>query len=147
MNNYTYEHNDVKVKNYCCIKHFLESVANEIIDSGKDFTSTTVVANGELTQDLIRLILTIPSEQLDTNDYGDDFLFHMGMINFNSIEYDGEYYISMNTDFEVWCEPAWHEDGGYYTDEADYTYVYEDSDYKILDKVESDDVTIFGFED
>jgi len=142
MNNYTYEHNDVKVKNYCCIKHFLESVANEIIDSGKDFTSTTIVANGELTQDLIRLLLSTTMED------DDDFVFHMGMVDFNSIEYGKEYYISINNDYEVWCEPAYHYDKEcYYNDKTDRAYIYEDCSYKILSKIESDNITIFGFGD
>lgn len=139
MNNYTYKCTD-NVKDYCCIYHFVEEIIGELFDTDKDFSSTTIVANGELAQDLIRLLLSTTMED------DDDFVFHMGMVDFNSIEYGKEYYISMNTDFEVWCEPAWH-DGIYYTDEADYTYVYEDSDYKILDKVESDNITIFGFED
>ena len=140
MNNYTCNHDDIGVEDCCCINHFLDSVIEEVFDTDSDFSSTTIVASGELAQDLIRLLLSTTMED------DDDFVFHMGMVDFDSVEYDQEYYISINTDHEVWCEPACH-DGIYYTDEADHTYVYEESNYKILDKVESDDVTIFGFED
>ena len=144
MNNYTCKYDGVEVEDYCCIRHFLESVIEEVFDTDDEFSSTTIVANGELAQDLIRLLLTTTME----ND--DDFVFDMGIINFNSIEYDKEYYISINTDHEILCSPAYQDDEygtGYLTDEADFTYIYEDCDYKILDKVESDNVTIFGFED
>ena len=142
MYNYTCKHDDIEVKDYCCIKHFLESIIEELFDTDDEFSSTTIVASGDLAHDLIRLLLSM---QIDDED-DDNYLFHMGMVDFDSIEYDKEYYISINNDFEVWCEPAYH-DGIYYSDEADHTYVYEDSDYKVLEKVESDDVTIFGFED
>ena len=139
MNNYTYKHNNVEVEDYCCINHFLDAVIEEVFDTDSEFASTTIVAKGDLAEDLIRLLLSTTMED------DDDFVFHMGMVDFDSVEYNQEYYISINTDHEVWCEPACH-DGIYYTDEADHTYVSEDSDYKILGCVESDDVTIFGFE-
>ena len=140
MNNYTCKYDGVEVEDYCCIKHFLESIIEEVFDTDDEFASTTIVAKGDLAEDLIRLLLSTTMED------DDDFVFHMGMVDFDSVEYNQEYYISINTDHEVWCEPACH-DGIYYTDEADFTYVSEDSDYKILDYVESDDITIFGFGD
>ena len=142
MNNYSCKYDGVEVEDYCCIRHFLEAVIEEVFDTDDEYSSTTIVAKGDLAQDLIRLLLSM---QIDDEDDG-NFLFHMCMVDFDSIEYDKEYYISINNDFEVWCEPAYH-DGIYYTDEADITYVGEDSDYKILDYVESDDITIFGFGD
>ena len=141
MNNYTYKCTD-NVKDYCCICHFVEEIIGELFDTDKDFSSTTIVANGELAQDLIRLLLSTTMED------DDDFVFHMGMVDFNSIEYGKEYYISINNDYEVWCEPAYHYDKEcYYNDETDRAYIYEDCSYKILSKIESDNITIFGFGD
>ena len=140
MNNYACKYDGVEVEDYCCIRHFLDSVIEEVFDTDDEFSSTTIVANGELAQDLIRLLLSTTMED------DDNFVFHMGMVDFDSIDYDKEYYISINTDHEIMCDKAYH-DGTYYIDEADFTYVYEDSDYKILDKVNSDKIIIFGFED
>lgn len=140
MNNHTYKCTD-DVKDYCCIHHFVEKIIGELFDTDKDFLSTTIVAKGDLAQDLIRLLLSTTMED------DDDFVFHMEMVDFNSIEYGKEYYISINTDHEVWCEPAWHENGGYYLDESDRAYVYEGCDFKVLEKVSADKVTIFGFEE
>ena len=144
MNNYTCNHDDIGVEDCCCINHFLDSVIEEVFDTDSDFSSTTIVASGELAQDLIRLLLSTTMED------DDDFVFHMGMVDFDSIEYDQEYYISINTDHEVWCCPSYQDDEygkGYLIDGADHTYIFEDCNYKILDKIESDVVTIFGFED
>jgi len=144
MNNYTYKCTN-NVKDYCCIHHFICEVVDEILDSNKDYTSTTIVANGELAQNLLRILLSLTVDKTDG-----EFLFNMGMVEFNDIEYDKEYYISINSDFEVWCEPAYRKNKygiGYVFDEADYTYIHENSNFKILDKIESDNVTIFGFED
>ena len=144
MNNYACKYDGVEVEDYCCIRHFLDSVIEEVFDTDDEYSSTTIVAHGELAQDLIRLLLTVTMED------DDDFVFDMGIVNFNSIEYDKEYYISITTDHEIFCCSAYQDDEygkGYLIDGADHTYIFEDCNYKILDKIESDDITIFGFED
>ena len=143
MNKYTCKYDKVKVKDYCCIRHFLESIIEELFDMDDKY-ATTIVAKGDLAQDLIRLLLSMTMED------DDDFVFNMGIINFNSIDYDKEYYVSFTTNHEVLCCPAYRDDEygkGYLKDEVDFTYIYEDCDYKILDNIGSDKITIFGFEE
>ena len=132
-----------EVKDFCCIHGFIENVVDEICDHvNDDGYSIDIVANGELTEDLIRCLLSIETED-------DGFMFNMKAVDYDSFEYNGEYILTINNDFELWCEPAYRDNEfgeGYIYTESDDCYVYEDSNREVMDKIESGNVTIFGFE-
>jgi len=133
-----------EVKDFYCIHEFTEEIVTELLEHEyDDFYTTNIVANGELTKALIKLLLSIESE---------DVSFDIGSIDFKSIEsddYNKEYLLSISNDMEIWCEPAWQDNEyrtGYLDLEAESTYIFEDSDFEVLDSITSDAVTIFGFE-
>jgi hypothetical protein len=143
MNKYSHKNKEPNVTNFCCINHFVEEIIDELFNSDEEFASTSIVANKEFSQDLIRVLLSLKDED-------DDFVFDMAMVSFDSVEYDSEYIISIGTDFEVWCEPMWRENEystGYLNTESEHAYVLDDSNFKVLDNIDCDDITIFGFED
>ena len=132
-----------EVKDFYCIHEFVEEIVNELLDNDDDFYTINVIAKGEFTKDLIKLLLSIETE---------DVSFDVGSIDFKSIEsddYNKEYLLSISNDMELWCEPAWQHNEyrtGYLDLEAESTYILDDSNFEVLDKVESDMITIFGFE-
>lgn len=143
MSKYDCEKRDIDTVDYCCMRHFAETVIEELFDTDED-ASTTIVVFGDMLDDLIRLMMTVQAEGED------EFFFHTGMIDINNVEYDKEYYVTINTNRELWCEPAFHDNEygtGYILTDDTHVYLYEDCNYSILDKVYSDDVIIFGFED
>jgi hypothetical protein len=75
-------------------------------------------------------------------------MFDFGMVDFNSIEYGKEYIVTVNNDLELWCEPAYRDNeygDGYIASDSNLAYMYEDSDYEVTDKLDSDNIIIFGF--
>lgn len=138
MNNYTYKHKNVDTIDFCCIDHFIEEIVEELCDAEEEFVSTSIIANGEFTHDLIKILLS------DEND------FDMYIVNFDAEDYCGEYIVTITNDFKLFCEPMYRDNKygeGYLTAESDYVYLLEDSNFKILDSITSDKIIIFGFGD
>ena len=134
--------NEPEVKDFCCIHGFTDNVIDDFLDHVNDDTySVDIIANGYLIQDLIRILMSIKTDN-------DEFMFDFGMVNFDSIEYSEEYVLTINNDFELWCEPAYcdNEYGtGYIYMDSDKTYIQDEVNEDVMDKVESDNVVIFGF--
>jgi len=134
--------NEPEVKDFCCIHGFTDKVLDDFLKHVNDDTySVDIIANGYLIQDLIRLLMSV---QTDNNE----FMFDFGMVNFDSIEYIGEYVLTINNDFELWCEPAYRDNEygtGYIYTGSDKTYVQDEVNEDVMDKVETDNVIIFGF--
>ena len=131
-----------EVKDYCCIHGFVDTIVDKILDHVNDDSySIDIIAYGDLTEDLIRCLMAI-----ETDD--DGFMFNMQDVDYNGLEYNGEYVLTINNDFELWCEPAYRDNEygeGYIYTESDDCFVYEDSNREVMDKIESGNVTIFGF--
>ena len=131
-----------EVKDYCCIHGFVDTIVDKILDHVNDDSySIDIIANGDLTEDLIRCLMAI-----ETDD--DGFMFNMQDVDYNGLEYNGEYVLTINNDFELWCEPAYRDNEygeGYIASDSNLAYVYEDSDYEVTDKLDSDNIIIFGF--
>jgi hypothetical protein len=133
---------DTEVKDFCCIHGFIDKIVDKICNHlNDDHYSIDIIANGDLAQDLIRCLMAVQTDS-------DGFMFDFGMVDFNSIEYGKEYIVTVNNDLELWCEPAYRDNEystGYIYAESDDCFVYEDSNREVMDKIESGNVTIFGF--
>ena len=133
---------DTEVKDFCCIHGFIDKIVDKICNHlNDDSYSIDIIANGDLAQDLIRCLMAVQTDS-------DGFMFDFGMVDFNSIEYGKEYIVTVNNDLELWCEPAYHDNeygDGYIASDSNLAYVYEDSDYEVTDKLDSDNIIIFGF--
>ena len=136
--------NNLRIKDYCCFHDFVDKIMDDFLNHVNDDTySIDIIANGDLTQDLIRSFMSIPMEY-------NDFMFTCGMVNFDSIDYDKEYVLTIDNNFALWCEPAYRDNEygtGYIYTEADKTYIQDEVNEKVMDKVGSDDIVIFGFTD
>lgn len=134
--------NEPEVKDFCCIHGFTDKVLDNFLDHVNDDTySVDIIANGYLIQDLIRILMSIKTDD-------DEFMFDFGMVDFNSIEYSGEYVLTINNDFELWCEPAYRDNEystGYIYMDSDKTYIQDEVNEDVMDKIDSEDVVIFGF--
>ncbi len=134
---------DTDVKDFCCIHGFTDELVNRICNHLNDeYYSIDIIANGDLTQNLIRCLMAVKTDS-------DGFMFDFGMVDFNAIEYDREYIITINNELELWCEPAYHDNEygkGYIISDSNRSYVYEESDYEVTDKLNSDNIIIFGFD-
>lgn len=123
---------DVEVKDFCCLDCFINKVISLKDGISDTYGSVTVVANGDFIEDLFKNLLI-----------KDDFSF--AILNFDSVEYCGEYYLSINTNNEIFIEPAFGENR-YLDDDADFCLIHEDCNYEILDHVYADEKVIFGIE-
>ena len=136
MNNYA------EVKDFHCIHTFTEEVVNELLDhdSDEDCYTINIIAKERLTKDLIKLLLSIESE---------DVSFDIGSIDIDDIEmeyYDREYMITIDSDYDLYCEPIYR-DGDYIVPESDSTYIYQNSSFEILKEIKFGNKIIFGFEE
>ena len=134
--------NKPEVKDFCCADHFVDKLINDVLDhNDKDFYDISIVANGELAEKLFRILASIQDEN-------DDFLFDFTWVDF-SYEYDKEYLITITNDLKLCLERAYYKkdnDEGYLYTESDKIFVYQDTDRNVLEKIDADQVTIFGFE-
>ena len=132
-----------EIKDYCCINCFVDKLLNDVLDySDKDYYSIGIIANGELTEKLFRLLASIQDEN-------DEFLFDFTWVDF-SCEYDKEYLITITNDLKLCLEQAYYKkenDEGYLGIECDKAFIEGSVDRNVLDNLNADQVTIFGFED
>lgn len=75
----------------------------------------------------------------DMMDY--DFVF----LDFNSIDYKGEYLVELTSDFELYCEPCIRDDGTIPSIEcSDVVFVFEDVDPDIVERIDAP-IVIYSF--
>lgn len=67
------------------------------------------------------------------------------------VEIDGytkEYYVSLNDDLEVWCEPAWYEEKEFYLmTDTDITFIADDCNSAIIKTIYTDEAIEVSFDD
>lgn len=132
-----------KVVDFCCLNCFINDVIGTVFDSNEEYATVDIIAHGDLTQEIIREVLSIKIDE-------DICPFSLGIIEFNPVNYDKEYVVSINKEMEIWCEPAWRDNEygtGYVMMGGDEVYVHEDCNYKVWNSIDSDNIKIFGFEE
>ena len=61
--------------------------------------------------------------------------------------YDKEYYVFLNDELEVWCQPAWYEKGKFYLmTDVDITFIMGDCNSAILKTIRTDESVEVSFE-
>lgn len=62
--------------------------------------------------------------------------------------YTKEYYVSLNNDFEVWCEPAWYDKKEFYLmTDTDITFIADDCNSAIIKTICTDEAVEVSFND
>lgn len=138
--------NATETKDFCCLDKFSEEVISKLVSLMDNLGSVSIVADGDVIQELVKRILSLEVEFKECGIVE----FDLGVISFSPEEYDGynkEYILTLTSDFELWCEPMWRDNEygtGYIDVESEAVYVYEDCDYQVLEKINSEDVVVFG---
>ena len=91
------------------VDDLIDEVINNVLNE-PEYTSCTVVADSKLATELVCKILAIKDS------------FDPAIITYDSIDYDGFYYVTVDSKCDVYCEPVCH-DGVSFFNEADYTYI------------------------
>lgn len=89
----------------------------------------TIVAKGDIVADIIKCCMMFDNIEL-------------GIINYNSFDYIGEYYIGVGST-GLFCDPCWHYDDETgedkcYMDECDIAYFINDIDEDVVKQVYTD---------
>ena len=88
----------------------------------KDGGSVAIVCRGEEAEFIIK----------DMMDY--DF----AVLDFNAVDYKGEYLVELTSDFELYCEPCIRSDGSIPAIEgSDVVFTFEDVDPEIVERIDS----------
>lgn len=92
-----------------------------------EFLDITIVAKYDIAKQIISEFIyydfTLYDVELESPDFGN---------------YDCEYYISLMSNKEIYCEKAIGKDGKYLIDESNIVFVYEDCNSKVLSSIRSD---------
>ena len=134
-----YNTNRIQDVNFSCVYFLLQDILNKIpLYKNKEYYLITVVADSDLTQELLKLL---SSYRLN---HGREFTYTY--LQFDNFDYDKEYYITINENYEIFVEKAWH-GTGYFRSEAEVAYIQEGCNYRIIDAVNRNynDIIIFGF--
>lgn len=140
--NFPDRYEKIQKTEFQCIHELIGDVIETVVELDDEYGSVTIVANCELAEDLVKTLSNIEI---------DDFEITYGIVEFNNIEYDGLYYVTINNDGTLWCEPAWHGDNEYHKAGYNYTegnliYIWsEDIDDKIIETLEDNNILIFDF--
>ena len=98
------------------------------VKSDDEYNSVDIVAKYEDAKEIIRELIGI--------GYGIAFINELADPEWDG--YDDAFVISLYDD-EIWCEPVKRKDG-YIFVEADVVYIFDDCNFKIIPKIESDEV-------
>ena len=140
--NFPEKYEQIQNTTFNCIHELIGDAIETVMESEEEYASVTIVASCELAEDLIK---TLSSTEVN------GFNLTYGIIEFNNIEYDGLYYVSINKDGTLWCEPAWHKDNewhkaGYLYTEGTLIYIAEDDiNDEIIETLGENNILIFDF--
>lgn len=137
----------LQITDFCCEGCLTEDIIDSIIQLRK-YESIEIYAKAELIEELIGVLHGLV---IDENE------IKFGMITFDGQgdDYCGEYCLSIDDTFRLWCEPAYRldeETGEYilFDSEATLAYVFqEDCEQNLIEKLEENDVPtlLFGFDE
>jgi len=111
------------------VDELIENTINE-----EDYTMATVVCDTDLAIELLHDLFAI------------DDTFSPAFIDFDTVDYDGYYYLTVTSDCEVSCERVEH-DGVCYLNEADYTYVQDSTPQSMIKYFGDEWKVIFGIDE
>lgn len=104
----------------------LSELYYEVYDNN-EFLDITIVAKYDIAKQIISEFIyydfTLYDVELESPDLG---------------SYDCEYYISLMSNKEIYCEKAIGKDGSYLIDESNIAFIHEDCNSKILSSIRSD---------
>lgn len=103
------------------------SEVHDKLCENNDFVDVTIVAKYEVVKQIISELV-----------YYDYDLCNIKLENPDIDYYDDEFYISINSDNEIWCEKAKDKDGNYLIDECNIALIHEDCNSKLVSKLRSD---------
>lgn len=115
----------------------IEDLIDEIIDNTineEDYTTVTVVCNIDLVVELLHKLFAI------------DDTFSPAFIDIDTLDYDGYYYLTVTSDCKVFCERVEH-DGICYSNEADYTYIQDNTPQSMIKYFGNEWKIIFGIDE
>lgn len=104
----------------------LSELYDEVYDNN-EFLDITIVAKYDIAKQIISEFIyydfTLYDVELESPDLG---------------SYDCEYYISLMSNKQIYCEKAIGKDGSYLIDESNIAFIHEDCNSKILSSIRSD---------
>ena len=111
------------------IERCLPCLMNDIESDYNMGLEIDIVAKGDIVADIIKCCMVLDDIEL-------------GVINYDSFDYVGEYYIGVGT-AGLFCEPCWHKDkntGEYecFMSECDIAYFINDIDEEVVRQVGTD---------
>ena len=134
------DNKDIDVIDYCCLDCFVDSIMDDVMYSDR-FVTADIIANREMAQEIIRLLINYEDD--DGNQ------FDIRSIDLSDEDYDDEYIISIDSEMNLYCTKM-YQDNEYYTGyifvEGDYAYIHSDCGFKLMNNVDSDCITVFGFQ-
>ena len=93
------------------VDDLVEEIVDNVINE-EEYTSCTVVTDSKLAVELVHKILEIKDS------------FYPAIITYDSIDYDGFYYVTVDSKCDVYCSQVIN-DGVPFLNESDYTYIQE----------------------
>ena len=133
----------VQETEFCCPICLTEEIITALKTTEGD-GCIDLIANSDVITDVMRVLL---------NSEVDGEMFTLGMVNIDGgYDYDMEHTLTINNDHTIWVEPTWRNFDGemkLYDTEAYITYVHDDCNSKILQKlnINKNRVMIFDFEE
>ena len=124
---------NIETLDFDTVDDFVDEIINNVLGE-EDYVNCTTVANYELVNSIIRKLLIV------------DESFNLSMIDIDNIDYDDLYYLTITSDFKIYCEPIYYK-GEQLLNESIYTYIHEDASWKVLDKLGNEFKCIFGIDE
>ena len=137
----------IETKDFCCLNCFVGSFVDKLFDFDDEFTTVSVIADGDIIQEIFRQLMSMTCTDVDDVEAP---IFDMKVVDFDNESYSKEYILTIDNNFDVFLEPMWRNNQygvGYLNAESNAVYVYETANWDVLNHVDADEVFIFGFED
>lgn len=135
---------NIKQVDYCCIHALMEDMLDNLNIGSDEFTTVTVVANEDITKDLLRVFMQVEI---------DGFEFTPEILDLDVCDYDNLYCFDITNNGEISITKAWMEDNEYHKAcyfeiESDLVFLYSnDVDAELINAVHDSNTIIFDFED
>lgn len=126
-----YKYTD-NIRDFYSFEELTEHIFDNIIYDDSEYFSIDIIADEIISEILVK-------EFLSTD-------FEIASIDFNNLDYQGDYIVSITSDMRLFCQPAFGRSGDRIYSEADITYIHEDVRSDVFGKIDADEIIIFGIE-